>query len=168
MLLLLYNLVLLIKQKNPQRPCFFYNAAPNNLSYLMALETGCYSTLNWQGDISTITMRWRSSRHSQCSISDCSSGTAIQDLSFTRILLKSDIFSLYLWSDLESLLHSDCTKPYNFTKSEISSSIFMIQHKKNYFSYLRASQQKKNCFDRVFNWELQFSWQGEVQCMIHN
>lgn len=122
MLLLLYNLVLLIKQKTPQRPCFFYNAAPNNLSYLMALETGCYSTLNWQGDISTISMRWRSSRHSQCSISDCSSGTAIQDLSFTRILLKSDIFSLYLWSDLESLLLSDCTKPYNFTKSEISSS----------------------------------------------
>lgn len=122
MLLLLYNLVLLIKQKNPQRPCFFYTAAPNNLSYLMALETGCYSTLNWQGDISTISMRWRSSRHSQCSISDCSSGTAIQDLSFTRILLKSDIFSLYLWSDLESLLHSDFTKPYNFTKSEISSS----------------------------------------------
>lgn len=114
--------MLLIKQKNPQRSCFFYNAAPNNLSYLMALETGCYSTLNWQGDISTISMRWRSSRHSQCSISDCSSGTAIQDLSFTRILLKSDIFSLYLWSDLESLLHSDCTKPYNFTKSEISSS----------------------------------------------
>lgn len=122
MLLLLYNLALLIKQKNPQRPCFFNNAAPNNLSYLMALETWCYSTLNWQGDISTISMRWRSSRHSQCSISDCSSGTAIQDLSFTRILLKSDIFSLYLWSDLESLLHSDCTKPYNFTKSEISSS----------------------------------------------
>lgn len=122
MLLLLYNLVLLIKQKNPQRPCFFNNAAPNNLNYLMALETWCYSTLNWQGDISTISMRWRSSRHSQCSISDCSSGTAIQDLSFTRILLKSDIFSLYLWSDLESLLHSDCTKPYNFTKSEISSS----------------------------------------------
>lgn len=122
MLLLLYNLVLLIKQKNPQRSCFFYTAAPNNLSYLMALETWCYSTLNWQGDISTISMRWRSSRHSQCSISDCSSGTAIQDLSFTRILLKSDIFSLYLWSDLESLLHSDFTKPYNFTKSEISSS----------------------------------------------
>lgn len=122
MLLLLYNLALLIKQKNPQRPCFFYTAAPNNLSYLMALETWCYSTLNWQGDISTISMRWRSSRHSQCSISDCSSGTAIQDLSFTRILLKSDIFSLYLWSDLESLLHSDCTKPYNFTKSKISSS----------------------------------------------
>lgn len=122
MLLLLYNLVLLIKQKTPQRPCFFNNAAPNNLNYLMALETWCYSTLNWQGDISTISMRWRSSRHSQCSISDCSSGTAIQDLSFTRILLKSDIFSLYLWSDLESLLHSDCTKPYNFTKSEISSS----------------------------------------------
>lgn len=122
MLLLLYNLALLIKQKNPQRSCFVNTAAPNNLSYLMALETGCYSTLNWQGDISTISMRWRSSRHSQCSISDCSSGTAIQDLSFTRILLKSDIFSLYLWSDLESLLHSDCTKPYNFTKSEISSS----------------------------------------------
>lgn len=122
MLLLLYNLALLIKQKNPQRSCFVNTAAPNNLSYLMALETWCYSTLNWQGDISTISMRWRSSRHSQCSISDCSSGTAIQDLSFTRILLKSDIFSLYLWSDLESLLHSDCTKPYNFTKSEISSS----------------------------------------------
>lgn len=145
MLLLLYNLVLLIKQKTPQRPCFFYNAAPNNLSYLMALETGCYSTLNWQGDISTISMRWRSSRHSQCSISDCSSGTAIQDLSFTRILLKSDIFSLYLWSDLESLLHSDCTKSYNFTKSEISSSSW-FNTRKNYFSYLRASQQKKKLF----------------------
>lgn len=167
MLLLLYNLVLLIKQKNPQRPCFFYNAAPNNLSYLMALETGCYSTLNWQGDISTISMRWRSSRHSQCSISDCSSGTAIQDLSFTRILLKSDIFSLYLWSDLESLLHSDCTKPYNFTKSEISSSSW-FNTRKIILVIWEPNSKKENCFDWVFNWELQFSWQGEVQCMIHN
>lgn len=167
MLLLLYNLVLLIKQKNPQRPCFFYNAAPNNLSYLMALETWCYSTLNWQGDISTISMRWRSSRHSQCSISDCSSGTAIQDLSFTRILLKSDIFSLYLWSDLESLLHSDCTKPYNFTKSEISSSSW-FNTRKIILVIWEPHSKKENCFDWVFNWELQFSWQGEVQCMIHN
>lgn len=166
MLLLLYNLVLLIKQKNPQRPCFFNNAAPNNLNYLMALETWCYSTLNWQGDISTISMRWRSSRHSQCSISDCSSGTAIQDLSFTRILLKSDIFSLYLWSDLESLLHSDCTKPYNFTKSEISSSSW-FNTRKIILVIWEPHSKKKNCLDRVFNWELQFSWQGEVQCMIH-
>lgn len=167
MLLLLHNLVLLIKQKNPQRSCFFYNAAPNNLSYLMALETGCYSTLNWQGDISTISMRWRSSRHSQCSISDCSSGTAIQDLSFTRILLKSDIISLYLWSDLESLLHSDCTKSYNFTKSEISSSSW-FNTRKIILVIWEPHSKKKNCFDRVFNWELQFSWQEEVQCMIHN
>lgn len=146
---------------------FFYNAAPNNLSYLMALETGCFSTLNWQGDISIVSMRWRSSRHSQCSISDCSSGTAIQDLSFTRILLKSDIFSLYLWSDLESLLHSDCTKPYNFTKSEISSSSW-FNTRKIILVIWEPHSKKKNCFDRVFNWELQFSWQGEVQCMIHN
>lgn len=117
MLLLCHNLVLLIKQKIP-KDLVFYNAAL--ISYLMTLETGSCSTLNWQGDISTISLRWRSTRHSQCIISDCSLGTAIQDLSFTRILLKSDIFSLYLWSDLESLLHSDFTKPYNFTKSENS------------------------------------------------
>lgn len=110
----------------------------------MTLETGSCSTLNWQGDISTISLRWRSTRHSQCIISDCSLGTAIQDLSFTRILLKSDIFSLYLWSDLESLLHSDCTKPYNFTKSENSFPSWFNTRK--IILVIWEPHKKKNCF----------------------